>query len=1309
MEAWINMPTLPTSGNYYVIAGKYSSSGNSLFFLVNNSSGTLQLHIGGISVTIVGNFPFSANVWYHVAAVRSGSTATLYVNGSPVGSGTFTENIVVSGVTYRIGVIQSTASSTFFGYFNGYISNHRLVKGAAVYTSSFTPPTGALQAISGTSILTCRYPTIVDGSTNNFTITNVNTVTVNTANPFPTSVLPNPALGNAGNGIYTMSQYASLLGAGTWPAIDPYYENVTLNLHGNAGTVLPFNTDASTNNFQVTQVGNTGPSNYTPFIANGYWSNYFDGSGDYITAPSNAVFDFGSGDFTIEMWVNPPSHPSETLPISRVYDGSGNYSFAAYFTNGTVRFLYNGLTTISTSTVLSLNTWSHVAYVRNGTTLTIYVNGVSAGSGTISGSITASSYAVGVGARYDGSFPFVGWISNARIVKGTAVYTSAFTPSTTPLTAISGTSLLTCQSNRFIDNSTNAFTITPNGNVAVNPLQPFTAPTGTSAYGSGYFDGTGDWLTPPTGQTALTLGTSDFTIEMWAYPTTQVRGNPSLFASDPGIGLANAILIQFGGTTGQTMLWVNNTNLTASATNNYIRLNQWNHIAICRSGGNTYTFYINGVAVNSVATNSTSLTTSSWYLGYWTVADNAYTGYLSNFRIVKGTVVYTGAFTPPTSPLTAITNTSLLTMQTNASSQNNTFLDSSTNNFVITRAGNTTQGTFTPYGANWSNLLPNTTGSCLRFGTSTNLALGSGDFTVEMWVYINALASAGYSTILDWRTNGFTPANIPLFGDNNNNGKLAFIYGNGGGGFIQVLESSTTMPLNAWTHIALVRSGTTVTLYFNGTSVASATSSVNFGNETLSLGQPQTTGPYTPNAYFSNVRIVKGSAVYTGSFTPPTAPLTAVTNTQLLTCQSNRFVDNSSNNFTVTIATTPSVQRFSPFSPSTAYSTSVIGGSGYFDGSGDFLSFATNQAPLLLGSSDFTFEAWVYRSSGTGTATVFCGQSDLNTVAGSGYVFYVSSSASSDLYIGGTGYGISSPNPSVGAWAHVAWVRTGGVYSTYLNGARVATRSDLGTGSVNNGATTYAPSLGAFSNGGSPLTGYIADARLIKGSGGYNAASSTITIPTAPLTAVSNTSLLLSYTNAGILDNAMMNDLETVGNAQLSTSVKKYGSASIYCDGSGDYVVQPTNVSYGYGTGDFTIEFWLYLNGTALQTIFSNLTSGSSTNPHLYLSTTLRYYTANADRITGATLSAGQWYHIALCRASGSTRLFVNGNQSGSTYADSNNYGTSAPLGIGTYWNSGTPEPSNTLNGYIDDLRITKGVARYTTSFTPPTSQVQDQ
>lgn len=150
---------------------------------------------------------------------------------------------------------------------------------------------------------------------------------------------------------------------------------------------------------------------------------------------------------------------------------------------------------------------------------------------------------------------------------------------------------------------------------------------------------------------------------------------------------------------------------------------------------------------------------------------------------------------------------------------------------------------------------------------------------------------------------------------------------------------------------------------------------------------------------------------------------------------------------------------------------------------------------------------------------------------------------------------------------------------------------------------------------------------------------------------------------------------------------------------------EPSNINFGYGTGDFTIEFWLRLNATTTQTIFSNITlsSGLSVAPHIYYynASGIRYYVNGVDRITGGALNTGQWYHVAVCRSASSTKMYVDGVQSGSTYSDTNNYGSSNPLILGDYASPITG--ASQLNGYLDDIRVTKGIARYTTNFTPPT------
>ena len=173
------------------------------------------------------------------------------------------------------------------------------------------------------------------------------------------------------------------------------------------------------------------------------------------------------------------------------------------------------------------------------------------------------------------------------------------------------------------------------------------------------------------------------------------------------------------------------------------------------------------------------------------------------------------------------------------------------------------------------------------------------------------------------------------------------------------------------------------------------------------------------------------------------------------------------------------------------------------------------------------------------------------------------------------------------------------------------------------------------------------------------------------------------------------------GNAQISTAQSKFGGASIAFDGTGDYLNINSDSAFGYGLSDFTIETWVYRNVSSALQIITDQRAGVATQlvPTLYINaTTLFYYANGGNRITGGVVPASQWVHIALSRSGTSTKLFINGLQGGSTYADSNNY-IDSPVRVGGA-NDGSSVAS--LNGYLDDLRITKGVARYTSNFTPP-------
>jgi hypothetical protein len=178
------------------------------------------------------------------------------------------------------------------------------------------------------------------------------------------------------------------------------------------------------------------------------------------------------------------------------------------------------------------------------------------------------------------------------------------------------------------------------------------------------------------------------------------------------------------------------------------------------------------------------------------------------------------------------------------------------------------------------------------------------------------------------------------------------------------------------------------------------------------------------------------------------------------------------------------------------------------------------------------------------------------------------------------------------------------------------------------------------------------------------------------------------------------------GNAQISTVQSKFGGASIAFDGTGDYLTVPSSPEFAFGTQDFTVEAWVYFgNLTAFSSIASSRTSGSSTLTGWTVginANEVPYFYTNSFNIQGSALSQNTWHHIAVTRSGTSLKMFVNGTQEGGTATDSKDY-TNQTFAVGA-----AIDGAQVFNGYIDDLRITKGVARYSANFTPPTAPFPD-
>ena len=175
----------------------------------------------------------------------------------------------------------------------------------------------------------------------------------------------------------------------------------------------------------------------------------------------------------------------------------------------------------------------------------------------------------------------------------------------------------------------------------------------------------------------------------------------------------------------------------------------------------------------------------------------------------------------------------------------------------------------------------------------------------------------------------------------------------------------------------------------------------------------------------------------------------------------------------------------------------------------------------------------------------------------------------------------------------------------------------------------------------------------------------------------------------------------TFGNAQIDTAIKKFGSSALLLDGTGDYVGYTTQPDFGFGTGNFTFETFVRLGALGIdQTVF-DFRNGADSDvaPVLRVNTSnqLEFAPADTAEITGTALTSGVWYHVAISRTSGSTKLFVNGTQQGITYADTTDYGASKPMLLGSKHGG-----ANYLNGSLDDVRVSN-ISRYSSNFVAPT------
>ena len=575
------------------------------------------------------------------------------------------------------------------------------------------------------------------------------------------------------------------------------------------------------------------------------------------------------------------------------------------------------------------------------------------------------------------------------------------------------------------------------------------------------------------------------------------------------------------------------------------------------------------------------------------------------------------------------------------------------------------------------------------------------DFTIEAWV--KPAAMDYFAPFISWSAVSTTTSDITNFaaGRGANSGHLVFV--SRVNGTLNLTEGTTDLRDSNWHHIAVVRSGGTVQLYVDG--LKEGTPYTETGTIKISGGHIGDTAGYYANAtdnewrgQFDMLRITKGVARYTTNFSPPTTafPTTAPVDqyfSDVSLLLQNSLSDESLQGRTLVINGNTALSATAPKYGSNAISMGA---------QGDYISTTFYASSEFTG--EFTAECWIKTTvTGSNNEIIF----SVSTPVATG-LFLLGFSSGNNMFTQLANYATSQVNATSitdGDWHHVATVRDATHLRLYFDGVEqrnVAVPLSF----------TYSPTNLEFRIGAMPYSnsrqfiGEMDDVRITRGVARYPNGT-TFTPPTAEHprsngdAKFSDVSLLLQDS---LTDESPQGQTLTVsGNTAATTVESKFGS-SISFDGSGDWITASPDPSLVFGTSPFTVEFWMYWDGTVTGTPWMGVMgahNGNGVNRYgIFMNANgITHYIQTAFPAVSA-FPANQWVHIASTRdASGICRFFIDGVLK-STVTDTGNLTATQGFRVGNDFDTNRPP----FSGYLDDIRVTRGVARHTANFTPPTA-----
>jgi hypothetical protein len=600
----------------------------------------------------------------------------------------------------------------------------------------------------------------------------------------------------------------------------------------------------------------------------------------------------------------------------------------------------------------------------------------------------------------------------------------------------------------------------------------------------------------------------------------------------------------------------------------------------------------------------------------------------------------------------------------------------------------------------------------------------TGDFTFECWVRFNSLpASNSFHMFVTGDGNRY-------FGLLNNSGTYRWESSLMTGSNQYVARYTPTITTGVWYHIALIKSGSTLTFYQDGTSYAGSTiagsmtsTSTLFVSGTNILGA-YTSANYSLNGWLDEVRI-SNSVRYTTGFTPSTTAFVNDANTVFLmhangTDAATFFEDDNGVRSSTSLIATGAAKV-------STTQNKFGGSSANFDG--------TSNTQVLVRSwntssytGDFTIEGWFYItdkttstnarvwSDGDGSTTEDFRllQFEYNT----NQIYLVTGQSGNDSW----NYSYVSATLNINTWYHIAGSRSGSSLRIFVNGTQQGSTISNSL-AFTTASSNHSGRLGMFRTDASRFRGFIDDFR-ISNSARY---TTTFTPSTTPFVNDANTLLLIhadGTNNSTVFrdDNGAREPkgIQANGNAQISTAQSKFGGASALFDGTGDYLTIPYNLGViKWNQTSYTIEYWIRfsdlnkLSYTDEGVVIPNAVgNGNANNTQTYWSfgpistgvVRMFYYNGGFVTVstTGVTLSTNTWYHLAMVHSSGTIKIYVDGTERASASVSGTPNFTAIgnlPLNIG---HTGT----NGFTGYIDEIRVSD-TARYTAAFTPSTTPFQ--